>query len=185
MIHFTPTQKRTIAAGVTVLSFAIVLAFVLLVGWGVLKCLSFVAPALVPVIMGIFLALFFKPYYEWFHRLVHNPTLALLLMLASVLLPLGLVSWFCGAFVVDQATHLVHAAPTVAARLSAWLNVHYPNAQAFLEQLGVKPDDLPLMFLTDPAKFSQTFVATVGSEYGANAMAWASSSPSRASAPLS
>ena len=170
MIHFTPTQKRTIAAGVTVLSFAIVLAFVLLVGWGVLKCLSFVAPALVPVIMGIFLALFFKPYYEWFHRLVHNPTLALLLMLASVLLPLGLVSWFCGAFVVDQATHLVHAAPTVAARLSAWLNVHYPNAQAFLEQLGVKPDDLPLMFLTDPAKFSQTFVATVGSEYGANAM---------------
>ena len=26
------------------------------------------------------------------------------------------------------------------------------------------------MFLTDPAKFSQTFVATVGSEYGANAM---------------
>ena len=134
MIHFTPTQKRTIAAGVTVLSFAIVLAFVLLVGWGVLKCLSFVAPALVPVIMGIFLALFFKPYYEWFHRLVHNPTLALLLMLASVLLPLGLVSWFCGAFVVDQAMHLVRAAPTIAARLSAWLNVHYPNAQAL--QIG-------------------------------------------------
>lgn len=170
MIHFTPTQKRTIAAGVTVLSFAVVLAFALFVGWGVLKCLSFVAPALVPVIMGVFLALFFKPYYEVFHRLVHNPTLALLLMLASVLAPLGVITWFCGAFVVDQLAHLVHAAPTVAARLSAWLNVHYPNAQALLAQLGVKPDDLPLMFLTDPAKFSQALVATVSGEYGADAM---------------
>ena len=170
MIHFTPTQKKTIAAGVTVLAFAVVLAFVLLVGWGVFACLSYVSSALVPVILGIFLALFFKPYYERFHRLVHNPTLALLLMLASVLLPLGVLSWFCGAFVVDQATHLVRAAPTVMARLSAWVNVHYPNAQALLAQFGAQPDDLPLMLLTDPAKFSHALVATVGSEYGADAM---------------
>ena len=170
MIHFTPTQKKTIAAGVTVLAFAVVLAFVLCVGWGVFACLSYVSSALVPVIAGMFLAHFFKPYYMRFHRLVHNPTLALLLMLVSVLLPLGALAWFCGAFVVDQAMHLMRAAPTIAARLSAWVNVHYPNAQAVLAQFGVQPDDLPLMLLTDPAKFSHALVAAVGSEYGADAM---------------
>ncbi len=170
MIEFSPRQKKTIAAGVTVLAFAVIAAFSLLVGWGLLTCLSYVSAALVPVVMGIFLSLFFKPYYETWRRLVHNPTLAFLAMGASVVVPLGLVGWFCGAFVVDQATHLVHAAPTIATRLSAWVNTTYPNAQALLAQFGMKPDDLLLMLLTDPAKFSHELVSFVGNEYGADAM---------------
>ena len=170
MIDFTPSQKKTIAAGVTVFAFAVVLSFVILVGWGILKCLSFVSSALVPVVLGIFLAMFFKPYYECFHKRVHNPSLALMLMLASVLIPLGVLCWFGGAFVVDQATHLVRAAPTISARFSEWVNVHYPNAQTLLAQFGAKPDDLLLMLLTDPAKFSHEIVSTLGSEYGADAM---------------
>ncbi len=170
MIEFSPRQKKTIAAGVTVLAFAVIAAFTLLVGWGLLTCLSYVSAALVPVVMGIFLSLFFKPYYETWRRLVHNPTLAFLAMGASVVVPLGLVGWFCGAFVVDQATHLVHAAPTIATRLSAWVNTTYPNAKALLAQFGMKPDDLLLMLLTDPAKFSHELVSFVGNEYGADAM---------------
>ena len=170
MIEFSPRQKKTIAAGVTVLAFAVIAAFTLLVGWGLLTCLSYVSAALVPVVMGVFLALFFKPYYETWRRFVHNPTLAFLAMGTSVVVPLGLVGWFCGAFVVDQAMHLVHAAPTIATRLSAWVNATYPNAQALLAQFGLKPDDMLLMLLTDPAKFSRELVSFVGNEYGADAM---------------
>ena len=170
MIDFTPSQKKTVAAGVTVFAFAVVLSFVILVGWGILKCLSFVSSALVPVVLGIFLAMFFKPYYEWFHRRIGNPSLSLIVMLASVLVPLGVLCWFGGAFVVDQTTHLIHSAPTISGRLSAWVNTHYPNAQTLLAQLGAKPDDLPLMLLADPSKFSHEIVSTLSSEYGADAM---------------
>ncbi len=170
MIDFTPSQKKTIAAGITVFSFAVVLSFVIFVGWGILKCLSFVSAALVPVVLGIFLALFFKPYYEWFRRQIHNPPLSLIVMLASVLVPFGVLCWFGGAFVIDQAMHLVHSAPTISGRLSEWINTHYPNAQALLVQFGAKPDDLLPMLLSDPSKFSHEIVATLGSEYGADAM---------------
>ena len=40
MIDLSPTQKKTVAAGLTVLSFTMVLAFTLFVGWVVLKFLS-------------------------------------------------------------------------------------------------------------------------------------------------
>lgn len=170
MIDLTPSQKKTVAAGITVFFFAVVLSFAILVGWGILTCLSFVSSALVPVVLGIFLALFFKPYYEWFHARVRNPSLALILMLVSLIVPFGVLCWFGGAFVVDQVMHLVHSAPTISGRLSEWVNAHYPNAQTLLVQFGAKPDNLLLMLLTDPSKFSHEIVSTLGTEYGADAM---------------
>ena len=170
MIDLSPSQKKTVAAGVTVLSFALVLAFVLFLGWVALKFLGFASPALTPVIVGVFLSMLFKPYYEWIRGKIHNPSLSLILMLFSVLVPLGALCWFGGALVVDQISHLLKTAPTIVGRLSEWVNVHYPNAQTFLTDLGAKPEDLVLMFLVDPVKFSQECLSTLGSEYGANAM---------------
>ena len=85
MIDLSPSQKKTVAAGVTVLSFAVVMAFVLMVGWVLLKFIRFASPALTPVITGIFLSLLFKPYYEWIRGKVHNPTVSLLVILITVL----------------------------------------------------------------------------------------------------
>jgi predicted PurR-regulated permease PerM len=170
MIDLSPSQKKTVAAGVTVLSFAVVMAFVLMVGWVLLKFIRFASPALTPVITGIFLSLLFKPYYEWIRGKVHNPTVSLLVMLITVLLPMGLLCWFGGAFVVEQVSHLVKTAPTIVGRLSEWVNVRFPNAQTTLSGLGAQPDDLVLMFLVDPVKFSQTCLSTFGPEYGANAV---------------
>ena len=166
MIDFTPTQRRTIAAGVTVLAFAVVLAFALFVGWTMVKFIGFASPALTPVIGGVFLSMLFKPYYELVRGWVRNPTLSLLVMLFSVLVPLVLLCWFGGALVADQLSHLVRSAPTIAGRLSMWVNEHYPNAQTLLFSLGVKPDDLPLMLLIDPSKFSHELVSLLSSEYG-------------------
>lgn len=170
MIDFTPAQKRTVAAGVTVLAFAVLLAFAIFVGWVLLKFLGFASPALTPVIAGVFLSMLFKPYYAWYLRHVRNPTLSLALMALSVLIPVGLLCWFGGALVVDQVTQFIKAAPTIAARLSEWVNLRYPNAQTLVGQLGAKPDDLLLMFLVDPTRFSHELVSTLGTAYGVDAM---------------
>ena len=77
-----------VAAGLSVLSFAVVLTFVLFVGWTVLRFLDFASSAIIPVVLGLFLSMLFKPYYNWMRKRVHNPTLALMLMGASLLLPL-------------------------------------------------------------------------------------------------
>lgn len=168
MISFTKTQNRVVAAGVTVLSFAVVMAFVLFIGWAALKFLDMASSALIPAIMGVFLAMFFKPYYNWIRARVRNPTLALLLMGVSVLLPLGLVCWFSGAFILSQVVNLVKAAPTIVTRLSAWVNAQFPNAQGFFASIGVPPDQLK--FFTDPAAFSHDMISMIAGTYGVSAM---------------
>ena len=168
MVNFTPAQNRMVAAGLSVLSFAVVLAFTLFVGWTALRFLDFASSALIPVVLGLFLAMLFKPYYAWFLSRLRNPTLSLGVMLGTVLVPLGLVCWFGGAFVFTQVSHLVAAAPTVMTRLSGWVGQQFPNLQPFLASVGV-PDE-QLLFFTDPARFSQETFAQLSSAYGVKAM---------------
>ena len=73
MIEFTEGQRKTVATGLTVLSLTLVVAFAAFTAWLVLKLLSFAAPAIVPVVLGFFLALFFKPYYGWWTKTLRNP----------------------------------------------------------------------------------------------------------------
>ncbi len=168
MVNLTPTQNRMVAAGLSVLSFAVVLTFVLFVGWTALRFLDFASSALIPVVLGLFLSMLFKPYYSWFLARMKNPTLSLGVMLATVLVPLGILCWFGGAFVFTQISHLVAAAPTIMTRLSGWVGQQFPNLQPFLASVGV-PDE-QLLFFSDPARFSQETFAQLSSAYGIKAM---------------
>lgn len=168
MITFTPTQNKVVAAGIAVFAFAIVLAFVLCMGWVLLKFLDLASPALTPVILGVFLAMFFKPYYNLLLRRVRNPTLSLFLMIATVLIPLGLGLWFSGTFIIDQITNLVKAAPTIVTRLSSWMNTQFPQAQGFFASLGVPEDQMK--FFTDPKTFSHDLLGQVAGMYGISAV---------------
>lgn len=170
MIDLTPSQKKTVAAGMTVVAFSFLVAFVLAIGWVVLKFLSFASAAITPVILGLFLALLFKPYYEWIRSRFHNPTLSLLIMCASILLPLGLIIWFGGSFIAQQAMNLVSHAPMIITRASDWTNAKFPDAQQGLLKLGADPQGLPMMFLSDPMSFSKEALALLGGQYGGAAM---------------
>ena len=57
MIDLTPSQKKTVAAGVTVVAFSFIVAFILALGWVLVKFLSFASSAITPVIVGLFLSL--------------------------------------------------------------------------------------------------------------------------------
>ena len=142
MIDFTERQKRTIATGLTALSTTVVLAFVGFVSWLVLKVLSVAASAIIPVILGFFLALFFKPYYGWWKRVLRNPTLALVVMLATVFVPLGLLIWYAGAVMVDEVSNLIAQGPQLFAQVSQWFRTTFPKLHDLLVQVGVPYENL-------------------------------------------
>ena len=142
MIEFSQGQKKSIALAVTVLSVTVVFAFVSLVAWGLFKFLSLAATALAPVLLGFFLALFFKPYYRWWCRRLHNPTLSLVTMLLTVLVPFGLLLWYAGAVFVDQASNLVRQGPELVSQVLAWFRTTFPRLHGLMQQMGVPYDDL-------------------------------------------
>ncbi len=168
MIDLSERQKRWAAAGVTTLAVSMVLAFVCAVGWAVLKVLDLASPALIPVMMGLFLSMFFKPYYGWFVRRLRNPTFALLAMALTVLVPAGFILWFAGTMMVEQISAFVSAAPTIVSRASAWFQTQHPGFHAGLVQLGMP--DSALTFFTDPAQFSHDILSQLGAQYGGKAV---------------
>ena len=142
MIEFSEGQRRTVTTGLTVLSLALVVAFVTLTAWVCLKALAFVAPAIVPVALGFFLALFFKPYYAWLKRYLRNPTVAVVVMLLTVLVPLGLILWYAGAVIVDQVVNLIAQGPTLANHVNDWFRATFPKGHEFLMQLGMPSSNM-------------------------------------------
>ena len=142
MIELSEGQRKTVATGLTVLSLTLVVAFVAITAWFVLKLLSFAAPAIIPVVLGFFLALFFKPYYLWWKRWLRNPTLALIVMLATVLVPLGFLLWYAGAVMVDQVSNLVAQAPTLVGKVADWFHATFPKLHALLMQLGAAEENI-------------------------------------------
>ncbi len=152
MFELSDGQRKMVSSALAILSLAVTLAFVSFVAWGLLKILSFAAPALVPVILGFFLALFFRPYYLWWKRLVHRPTLALLAMLVTVFVPIGVLAWYAGAVIVDQVSNLIAQGPHLVHQVLSWFRDSFPKLNALLVQMGVSFDNAGELY----AKYGST-----------------------------
>ncbi len=179
MIDLTPPQRKTVAAALTVLAFSVLVLFVLTIGWVLIQFLSFASPAITPVIVGLFLSLLFKPYYEWLRARCRNPTLSLILTLTSILLPLGVIVWYGGSFAIRQTMNFIDQAPTILARASSWVNTQFPyDWETTLQKFGVDPNGtLAFFFKADelsktlPAKwFEEECFKVLGGQYGDVAM---------------
>ena len=179
MIDLTPPQKKTVAAALTVLAFSVLVLFVLTIGWLLIQFLSFSSSAITPVIVGIFLSLLFKPYYEWIRKRCRNPTLSLVLTLSSILVPLGAIVWFGSAFAIRQTMNFIDQAPTILARASSWVNTQFPyDWDTTLQKFGVDPNGtLAFFFKADelsktlpPKWFEEECFKVLGGQYGDVAM---------------
>ncbi len=179
MIDLTPPQKKTVAAGLTVLAFSVLVMFVLAVGWVFVQFLSFASAAITPVIVGLFLSLLFKPYYEWIRARCRNSTLSIFVTLVSILLPLGALLWFGGLFAIQLAMNLADRAPSIITRASAWVNAHFPaDWPNVLPKFGVDPEGAVMFFFQadelsrslSPEAFEDQCTKVLSGQYGDVAM---------------
>lgn len=134
-MEFSEPQRKTIASALTLLAVGVIVFFAVVAVWGLVKVLSFASAAITPLIVGLFLAMFFKPYYFWWLKLVKNPSLAVVLMLLSVFVPVGFALWGFGSFAVGQIGEMLDAAPKFAAKFKAWFNAEFPNAVMIADRM--------------------------------------------------
>ncbi len=135
MDGYTESQKKIITTAHTAVSFVVIVALVAMVAWFVLKGLSIASRAVIPVATGFFLALFFKPYYLWLEKKVKIPVVALLLLIVTVVFPIGLLVWWTGAIIVNEIVGLVKQMPVMVGHALDWIESSFPNFHAILEQV--------------------------------------------------
>lgn len=135
MDGYTESQKKIITTAHTAVAFVVIIALVAMIAWFVLKGLSIASRAVIPVATGFFLALFFKPYYLWLEKIVKIPVVALLLLIVTVVFPIGLLVWWTGEIIVNEVAGLVKQMPVMVGRALDWIESSFPNFHAVLEQL--------------------------------------------------
>lgn len=135
MVDYTESQKKIIATAHTAVAFVVVVALVAMAAWLFLKGLSIASRAVIPVVTGFFLALFFKPYYLWLEKKVRIPVVALLLLVMTVLLPIGLLVWWAGAVIVNEIVGLVKQIPVMMGQALERIESSFPNLHSVLGQL--------------------------------------------------
>jgi predicted PurR-regulated permease PerM len=136
MIEFTQEQRKIIASGLTVLALALVFSFVAVLVYFLFKALAFASVAIMPVVIGFFLSLFFKPYYSWWKRILKNSTLALVMLLSTVFVPLFILIWNVGAVLVDQISSFISQGPAILENMIKLFKSTFPKLNVLLTQIN-------------------------------------------------
>jgi predicted PurR-regulated permease PerM len=128
-LTFSTAQNRIITASLTLLCGATLVVGIALCLKGVLNGLNYLLNIVGPVIVAFFLSLLTRPWYArlkaWFKG---NEVLAVLAFSLSFLVPLVLLTWFFGAFLIEQGSNLAHALPKILEGLRQALTKAFPDA---------------------------------------------------------
>lgn len=107
-VELSSVQKKTLAGAVTLLAVVFMLMVFGVVLFWVGRFLSFFANVLMPIAVAGIAALVLKPVYEWvYHRVGERAVLAVALVFAALLVPLGAFLWFFGSLLVEQLAGLL------------------------------------------------------------------------------
>ncbi len=128
MTVFSEMQRKTVATALTLLAtvFVVLVVAAVLV---LLGCfLSYFSHVFMPIVVAAIAALVMKPYYKWtYQHTGQRAVLAVLLVYASILLPLMAFAWFFGSILVEQAGGLLRQGIDLARTSWERLMEHWPE----------------------------------------------------------
>jgi predicted PurR-regulated permease PerM len=133
--EFSLRQQRTITAALTILSAAVIVAAIGFLFAVLGSFLARFANVFLPLVVAAVAALVFKPWFDWMHLRLRFPRiLALVGVFLSVLIPVGLFSFFFGNLVVEQIVELARNVPEWWQQARDWITEKAPQIVAFIEE---------------------------------------------------
>lgn len=131
-MHFSERQRATIAAGVTVLAVAVIVAATGYLFWMIGRFFQEFSNVFLPLAVAGILALVLNPYFEWLRERMPD-VLAIVLLLLSIVLPIAAFLWFFGALIVEQVSDLIERLPELWRRAVAEVEERWPRIVDYLE----------------------------------------------------
>lgn len=136
-LDLSPRQEQTVAAAVTTLAALVLLVAVGLLGWLIATFLQAFSTVLLPLAVGAVSALVFRPAYDWLQQTARLPrSLALLVVILALLLPVVAFLWFVGTVLVAQLVDLAQRAPELWNEARIWIEERIPQLAALLDRSG-------------------------------------------------
>lgn len=134
-LRLSPKQQTAVAAALTLLAAAVIVAAILGVGWLATLFLRRFSHVFLPIAVGAIAALVFHPYYSWLRQRLRLPAgAALVLLLLSILVPLAAFAWFFGALVVGQLSEMLTRLPEWWQKAVEETKSRWPQVRQFFEE---------------------------------------------------
>lgn len=135
-LTFSTAQNRVITSTLTLLcgTFLVVCAVALV--FGLLQGLNYFSNIVGPIIVAFFLSLLTRPWYarlrNWFRG---SEVLAVIAFSLSFLIPIILLIWFFGAFLIEQGNNFAHALPKIITATRDALARSFPDMADLLPNI--------------------------------------------------
>ena len=139
ILHFSERQRATIAAALTILAGVVIvwLAWTLCVLLA--RFVGFFSGVLLPLVVAGVLAMLLQPLYRVALRYVRKPFLAVAVVFALALLPLGAGLWFFGSLVTSQVSDLLGRLPDWWDRAQVEIQQRWPRMLAVWKEYDLGP----------------------------------------------
>ena len=132
-----PRQQKIVAAALTLLGLTVIMA-VLYLGFTLLvRFIQYFSPVLTPLAVAAILAVMLRPYYAWWLARVRWPSVAVALVFASILVPLGAVLWMFGSLILGQLRGLLDQFPVWLDAAGAWIDRWLPQFKTLWVEQGM------------------------------------------------
>lgn len=135
-LTFSAAQNRLITSSITLFCGAAILTGIVFAVILLLKGLSYFQHILGPVIVAFFLSLLTRPWYgklrSWFGE---RDLPAVIAFSLSFLIPIVLLCWFFGAFLIEQGLNLCHALPHAMEQVRDTLLTKLPDAKELILEI--------------------------------------------------
>lgn len=128
-------QRKAAAAAIAVLSVTVILSAAIGIFWIVVRFFAAYDHVFLPLAVAGVLALVIRPYFDWLRHKARLPTaLALLVLFASLILPIAGTIYLFGALIANQTAELIGEIPRLWDRLVVYLEEHRPELQAWVRE---------------------------------------------------
>jgi predicted PurR-regulated permease PerM len=140
-------QQRVVAAALTLFSLAAMVAILFTLFRYVLQFFVYFSGVFMPLAVAAILATLLRPYYAWLHARVKHSGLAVVLVLASLLLPLVLIGFYFGSLILSGVSGFINELPVWLNQVRDFVADRLPAAAIWMEEVNL-PERLRAFFQT-------------------------------------
>lgn len=131
-------QKSIMATALTTVSLVVVAAIIVWLLSLTLAFFSYFSGVFLPLAVAGILATLMKPYYTWLYSRFRNQAAALILVIASVILPIVIFLLYFGALLLTQITDLLNELPVWIEKLQLFVEERLPVIRGLIEKYDLR-----------------------------------------------
>jgi len=165
-LAFTDQQKKIMAAALTTVSLVVMVAIIIWVAKMLLFFFVRFSGVLLPLAVAGIIATLMKPYYNWLAGHLRSDALAVIAVLLSLLIPIGLFGYYFGRLVLVQVSSLFNELPLWIEQVQVWLQDKLPAMKTLIAKYDLKSrladflEGKGHLFTSSAAMFGQSVVST-------------------------